>query len=164
MKKSFYQSSLKIIKNYILRNSNTLKKENNKKKLLNEKKRKSSKIRREKERERERIPNSLQTRSTERKSSPRESPRLVAAIVALDQHKTRCLSLSSLNYRRGQAGARVLARGLSRGWNLCERSESVAGEVTITTPWEGLQFWRQFNLNRSCKRELWANVYRGNRL
>lgn len=100
--------------------------------LLNEKNRKSSKIRREG------IRNSLQTRSTERKSSPRELPRLVAAIVALDQHKT-----PVYRYHRSITDAAKLARefwrGLSRGWNLCERSESVAG-VTITTPWEGCNF------------------------
>lgn len=73
---------------------------------MNEKKRKSRKI------HRERIPNSLQTRSTERKSSPRESPRLVAAIVALDQHK-----IPVYRYHRSITDAAKLAREFwHEGW------------------------------------------------
>lgn len=163
-KKSLHRSSLKIIKKiyisihlqkqlYEHTHASSTRKETKKKKkgkntryISNEKERKGRKIT-------ERIANRSQTRSTERKPSPRE-----LLVAAMDQHKTPV-------YRYHRSITKLAREFWHGGWVeiYANRSESVAG-VTITTPWEGLQFWRQFNLNRSCKRELWANVYRGNRL
>ena len=125
MKKSFYQSSLKIIKNYILRNSNTLKKENNKKKLLNEKKRKSSKIRREKEREREREfqtackqdqPSGSPRRVNRHGSSPRSSRWINIKLAVYRYHRsiTDAAKLAREFWHEGWAGVEIYANDPSR--------------------------------------------------
>lgn len=108
----------------------------------------------------------IERKGTQRKKNHRENCKQVAnkinraesLVAAMDQHKTPV-------YRYHRSITKLAREFWHGGWVeiYANRSESVAG-VTITTPWEGLQFWRQFNLNRSCKRELWANVYRGNRL